>query len=128
LRPGPLTVVADGERAEHVATQIAIGNIPHYGGGIPVCPDADPTDGLFDITLVGRASRLDMIKMLPGLRTGNHVHNPIVQTSRAREVRLGEANGWVAYADGERIGPLPVEVSCVPGALTVVGSVVGSTT
>jgi diacylglycerol kinase (ATP) len=122
LRPGPLTVVADGERAEHDATQIAVGNIPHYGGGIPVCPAADPTDGLFDITLVGRASRLDMIKMLPGLRTGNHVHNPIVHTSRAREVRLGEANGWVAYADGERIGPLPVEVSCVPGALTVVGS------
>ncbi len=121
LRPGPLVVVEDGERAEHDATQIAVGNIPHYGGGIPICPDADPTDGLFDVTLVGRASRFDLIKMLPGLRTGNHVHNPIVTTSRAREVRLGEANGWVAYADGERIGPLPVEVSCVPGALTVVG-------
>ena len=122
LRPGPLTVVQDGTRVEHEATQIAIGNIPHYGGGIPICPDADPTDGQFDITLVGRASRLDLIKMLPGLRTGNHVHNPIVSCSRAREVRLGEANGWVAYADGERIGPLPVEVSCVPDALTVVGS------
>jgi diacylglycerol kinase (ATP) len=122
LRPGPLTVVQDGTRAEHEATQIAVGNIPHYGGGIPICPAADPTDGQFDITLVGRASRLDMVKMLPGLRTGNHVHNPIVSCSRARQVRLGEANGWVAYADGERIGPLPVEVSCVPDALTVVGS------
>ena len=122
LRTGPLTVVEDGEQAEHQATQIAIGNIPHYGGGIPICPDADPTDGLFDITLVGRAGRFDLIKMLPGLRTGNHVHNPLVSCSRAREVSLGGENGWVAYADGERIGPLPVEVSCVPGALTVYGS------
>ncbi|HEY0448108.1 diacylglycerol/lipid kinase family protein [Actinophytocola sp.] len=125
LRPGPLTVVEDGGRAELEATQIAVGNIPFYGGGIPICPDADPTDGLLDITLVGRASRFDLVKMLPGLRTGNHVHNPLVTTSRAREVRLGGAgggaNGWVAYADGERIGPLPVEVSCVPAALTVVG-------
>jgi diacylglycerol kinase (ATP) len=119
LRSGRLTVVEDGGRAELEATQIAIGNIPYYGGGIPICPDADPTDGLFDITLVARASRRDLIKMLPGLRTGNHVHHPLVTCSRAREVRLGEANGWVAYADGERIGPLPVEVSCVPGALTV---------
>jgi diacylglycerol kinase (ATP) len=121
LRPGRLCIVEDGTRTELDATQIAVGNIPHYGGGIPICPDADPTDGLFDVTLVGRASRFDLIKMLPGLRTGNHVHHPIVTTSRAREVRLGEANGWIAYADGERIGPLPVEVSCVPEALTVVG-------
>jgi diacylglycerol kinase (ATP) len=122
LRPGRLTVEQDGERTELDATQVAVGNIPHYGGGIPICPAADPTDGVFDVTLVGRAGRLDLIKMLPGLRTGNHVHHPIVTTSRARQVRLGEANGWIAYADGERIGPLPVEVSCVPGALLVVGS------
>jgi diacylglycerol kinase (ATP) len=122
LRRGRLSVTQDGEHTELEATQIAIGNIPHYGGGIPVCPDADPTDGLFDITLVRGAKRRDLVKMLPGLRTGNHVHHPLVTTSRAREVRIGEDNGWVAYADGERIGPLPVEVSLVPGALTVVGS------
>ena len=121
LRPGMLTVTEDGGTTELAATQVAVGNIPFYGGGIPVCPDADPTDGLFDVTLVRRASRFDLVKMLPGLRTGKHVHHPMVTTSRTREIRLGEANGWVAYADGERIGPLPVEVTCVPNALRVVG-------
>lgn len=124
LRPGRLTVVQDGTRTELDATQIAVGNIPHYGGGIPICPAADPTDGVFDVTLVGRASRSDLVRMLPGLRTGRHVDHPAVTTSRATTVRLGEANGWVAYADGERIGPLPVEVTCVPGALKVFGRVV----
>lgn len=124
LRPGRLSVVEDGARTELMATQVAVGNIPHYGGGIPICPAADPTDGLFDVTLVGRAGRFDLVRMLPGLRTGRHVEHPAVTTSRAREVRLGEANGWVAYADGERIGPLPVQVSCVPGALKVFGRVV----
>lgn len=121
LRAQPLVVDVDGERTELDATQIAVGNIPFYGGGIPICPDADPADGLFDVTLVRKASRFDLVKMLPGLRTGNHVHHPMVTTSRATKVRLGEANGWVAYADGERIGPLPVEVTCVPNALKVVG-------
>lgn len=121
LKPGRLTIEADGDRTELDATQIAVGNIPYYGGGIPVCPTADPTDGLFDVTLLRRASRLDLLKLLPGLRTGNHVHHPIVTTSRTKKIRLGEANGWVAYADGERIGPLPVEVMCVPNALKVVG-------
>jgi diacylglycerol kinase (ATP) len=124
LRAARLSLVEDGKRAEHEATQVAVGNTRHYGGGIPICPAADPTDGVFDVTLVGRASRLDLVRMLPGLRSGRHVDHPIVTTSRAREVRLGEANGWVAYADGERIGPLPVQVSCVPGALNIVGRVV----
>ncbi|MBB4905685.1 diacylglycerol/lipid kinase family protein [Actinophytocola algeriensis] len=121
LRAGRLTVEADGDRTELDATQIAIGNIPFYGGGIPICPDADPADGLFDVTLVRAASRFDLVKMLPGLRTGKHVHHPMVTTSRTTKIRIGEANGWVAYADGERIGPLPVEVTCVPNALKVVG-------
>jgi diacylglycerol kinase (ATP) len=121
LRPGRLTVEDDSGRVELDATQIAVGNIPYYGGGIPVCPAADPTDGLFDVTLLRRARRLDLVKMLPGLRTGNHVHHPLVTTSRTRKIRLGEANGWVAYADGERVGPLPIEVTCVPNALKVVG-------
>jgi len=29
------------------------------------------------------------------------------------------APGIVAYADGERFGPLPLTVECAPGALTV---------
>lgn len=121
LRHGRLTVEDDSGRSELDATQIAVGNIPYYGGGIPVCPSADPADGLFDVTLLRQASRFDLVKMLPGLRTGNHVHHSLVSTSRTKKIRLGEANGWVAYADGERIGPLPVEVTCVPNALKVVG-------
>jgi diacylglycerol kinase (ATP) len=121
LKPGRLTVEDDIGHSELDATQIAVGNIPYYGGGIPVCPAADPADGLFDVTLLRRASRFDLVKLLPGLRTGNHVTSPLVTTSRTKKIRLGEANGWVAYADGERVGPLPVEVTCVPNALKVVG-------
>jgi diacylglycerol kinase (ATP) len=121
LKPGRLTVEDDSGRTELDATQIAVGNIPYYGGGIPVCPAADPVDGVFDVTLLRRASRFDLVKMLPGLRTGNHVHHPLVTTSRTTKIRIGEANGWVAYADGERVGPLPVEVTCVPNALKVLG-------
>ena len=77
LKPGRL----DHRRRQrsHIeldATQIAVGNIPYYGGGIPVCPAADPADGLFDVTLLRRASRFDLVRMLPGLRTGNHVAPP----------------------------------------------------
>ncbi|MGW5054079.1 diacylglycerol/lipid kinase family protein [Actinokineospora sp. NPDC004072] len=121
LRPRELVADTDGGRVEADAVLVAVGNTRYYGGGIPVCPDADPADGLLDVTVVGRASRRDLLRILPRLRTGRHVDHPAVRTLRARRISLGGDNGWVAYADGERIRPLPVTVECVPGALTVIG-------
>jgi diacylglycerol kinase (ATP) len=56
--------------------------------------------------------------MLPGMRTGNHLSHPMVQTLRAREIRV-DGNTWPAYADGEPQGTVPVTATCVPDALTV---------
>jgi diacylglycerol kinase (ATP) len=121
LRASELVVETDTETIRLDATMVSVGNTSHYGGGIPICPDADPCDGLFDVTVVGKVSRLHLLRILPTLRTGRHTEHPAISTFRARSVRLGESNGWIAYADGERIQPLPVELTCVPGALTVVG-------
>lgn len=121
LRPRPLLLETEAGPVELEATMVAVGNTHCYGGGIPVCPAADPADGLFDVTAVGRVSRVDLLRMLPTLRGGGHVGHPAVRTLRARRVALGPDNGWIAYADGERMGPLPVSVECVPGALRVVG-------
>jgi diacylglycerol kinase (ATP) len=122
LRASPLVVrTGSGEVLELDATMVSVGNTRFYGGGIPICPDADPTDGLFDVTVVGKVSRRHLLRILPTLRSGAHVDHPAVTTLRASSVHLGEANGWLAYADGERISPLPVDLTCVPGALTVVG-------
>lgn len=121
LRPYPLRVRTATEEFELEATQVAVGNTAWYGGGIPICPDADPHDELFDITVVGRATRRDLLAVFPRLRTGRHVAHPAVHTLRAAEVSLGGANGWTAYADGERLAPLPLRAQVVPGALRVLG-------
>ena len=121
LRPRELVLDTDSGRVETEAVLVAVGNTAYYGGGIPVCPGADPADGLFDVTVLGRASRVDLLRILPTLRTGKHVDHPAVRTFRAAKAVVGGDNGWVAYADGERLRPLPVAVECVPGALSVVG-------
>jgi diacylglycerol kinase (ATP) len=51
---------------------------------------------------------------------GTHVDHPLVQTFRARTVELA-CEDIVAYADGERICPLPIAITCMPGALRLVG-------
>ena len=49
---------------------------------------------------------------------GTHVGHPAVRMLRGRSVRI-ESPGITAYADGEPLGPLPVDVSIAPSALTV---------
>lgn len=120
LRSSRLVVRTESETLELPANSVAIGNTPYYGGGIPVCPDADPADGWFDVTVVGEARRRDLVWILPSLRTGNHVDHPAVTTLRAKSITLSGDGGWVAYADGERVRELPLDVRCVPGALSVI--------
>jgi YegS/Rv2252/BmrU family lipid kinase len=120
LKPVELTMVLDGEAQTLPVTMVAVGNTPWYGGGMKVCPGADPADGLFDVTVVGATSRLELMRTKPRLTAGTHVEHPMVSVHRAARVELSSP-GVTTYADGEPVAPLPAVAECVPGALTVVG-------
>lgn len=119
LKAKPLVVETDDTTLRLDATMVSVGNSRFYGGGIPICPDAELDDGLFDVTVVGATHRRDLLRILPRLRTGRHVEHSSVTTLRARSVRLSGLNHWVAYADGERQARLPLTIRCEPAALTV---------
>ncbi len=119
LRLLPFRLSFDGgEERDIDLTLAAFGNTRSYGGGMLVCPDADPSDGLLDVTMVASASRTRLIRLFPRLFTGKHVHLDEVQTARAQTITV-DSPGITAYADGEYVCTLPVEVSAVPGALKV---------
>jgi diacylglycerol kinase (ATP) len=115
-----LRLYTDTFAVELTATMVAVGNTRCYGGGIPICPDAELGDGLLDVTVVGACRRSDLLRMLPRLRTGRHVDHPAVRTMRGRCVRMVGDSDWHAYADGEPQRSLPLSITCVPGVLTVV--------
>ncbi|MEN3225778.1 diacylglycerol kinase [Mycolicibacterium porcinum] len=97
-------------------TLAAFGNTRSYGGGMLICPGADHSDGLLDVTMITSASRTRLIRLFPTVFKGTHVDLDEVTTKRARSVHV-ECPGINAYADGDFALPLPVTVSAVPGAL-----------
>ena len=121
LRPRELTLVLDGESQTLPITMVAVGNTPWYGGGLRICPGADPSDGLFDVTVVGASTRLELMRTKPRLTEGTHVDHPSVSVFRASRVELSSP-GVTTYADGEPVAPLPAVAECVPGALAVIGT------
>lgn len=123
FRPIPYKITLDdGETREIEATLVAVGNSSSYGGGMRICADADLTDGLFDVTVVGDCSRATLIKVFPRVYQGTHLGHPVVSTYRVASITLA-ADGITGYADGERLGPLPLTAECVRGAVRVLAPV-----
>jgi diacylglycerol kinase (ATP) len=120
-RPGHFTLDIDGMRSEVDAMLVAIGNAPSYGGGMKVCPHAKLDDGLLDVVVVGPLTRRRFLRLFPQVFKGTHVTDSSVTVYRGREVRLDGPPTATAYADGERMGTLPLTSTVEPGALRVIG-------
>ena len=119
FRPMPFRLTLDDERViELEAMLVAVGNTTSYGAGMRVCPAALPDDGLLDVTVLGAVGRGAFLRAFPQVYRGTHAGHPAVTMLRAREIRL-EAPGAIAYADGERVGPVPLTCRIEPGALHV---------
>lgn len=119
LRPLPFRLVLDG--TEEIVADLTLadfGNTRSYGGGLLICPNADHSDGLLDITMAQSDSRTKLLRLFPTIFKGAHVELDEVSTTRAKTVHV-ECPGINVYADGDFACPLPAEISAVPAALQV---------
>ena len=118
LKPIDYRLTLDGVESEVPAMLVSVGNNTSLGGGMLVTPNALLDDGLLDVLVLEPLSRLAFLQLFPRVFKGTHVTDPRVSIRRVRRVTIDAAD-VAAYADGERVGPLPVEMEVVPGALRV---------
>ncbi len=116
FRPRHYEIVLDDRTISTEAMLIAISNGRSYGGGMLVCPAADINDGYFDVMILHPISKLEFVKVFPRVFKGTHVTHPAVEIVRSKRVSI--SSQAIAYADGERIGQLPIAAECIPGALS----------
>ncbi|NUR06538.1 MAG: diacylglycerol kinase [Nocardioidaceae bacterium] len=118
FEPLPYTLELDGEVVRREAMLVAVGNGPSFGGGLRITHGAEVDDGLLDVVVIRPMSKMRLVRTYPKLYTGAHTRVPQYEHHRVREVTVA-APGIVAYADGERVGSLPLTIEAVPDALTV---------
>lgn len=119
--PARFTVTLDDDDPMELdAWLVAVGNAHRYGGGMKIAPDASVTDGILDLTVIGPISKGKFITTFPRVFKGTHVLDPDVSTFTAKKITVGADREFLAWADGEMIGPLPAEISVDPGGLTVI--------
>jgi diacylglycerol kinase (ATP) len=115
FKPRHYEITLDDRIISTEAMLIAVANGRSYGGGMLVCPNASISDGYFDVMVLHPVTKLEFVKVFPRVFAGTHVTHPAVEILRSKTVRI--ESKAVAYADGERIGQLPVSAECISNAV-----------
>jgi diacylglycerol kinase (ATP) len=112
----------DNNQREIFGMMITASNMPSYGGGMRITPDADPEDGLFDICIIKRMSKLHFIKVFPKVYEGKHIEDSNVEIFRTSYLKLDSEYRFSVFADGEYICKLPASFKMVPKKLNFIVS------
>lgn len=117
--PQVMTFTLDGRTYERRCLVLAVGTGRYYGGGMMMCPGADPTDGLFDVCVGGDVGKLQTIRLLTMVFSGRHIGHPKVSVFRAKRIIVQSPARLAIHADGEPVGHVPADFSLSTGRLLV---------
>ena len=111
------TLKVDGELITQQAMLVCVANGTSYGGGMKIVPHANHDDGLLDVMVVDRVNPLRLLLVFPRVFFGTHIKHPKVHFHSGKQIEIsGETH---AYADGERISSLPINISISERSLQV---------
>jgi diacylglycerol kinase (ATP) len=112
-------VEIDGARRSGRMLEVIAAIGGQLAGGMRLAPEADPADGLFDVVLIGDATKLDFVRTLPRIYRGTYLPHPRAEVVRGRRVGVETATRLPIAIDGEQPGTTPAAFEIVPGALRV---------
>lgn len=98
---------------------VAVANGKYFGGGLKIAPQADPSDGYFNICLIREVSQMEVVKVLPSVFNGNHINHPAVNFYKGKRVKIESAEEVLVQADGELKGTLPVTFEIQEKAISI---------
>ena len=109
--------VDGGEEQPLEVTTLAVANARYFGGGMKVAPQADPSDGLFDVTVWSGYRLKDFALKARSLYDGTHTRWSGTRTFRCRRLEATSAEEVLLDVDGEQPGRLPATFDILPGAI-----------
>jgi diacylglycerol kinase (ATP) len=114
-----VTVTVDEERRTARMHDVVVANGPYFGGGMKICPKADPSDGVLDVLLIGDLTKRDLLVTLPKTFRGKHLPHPKAELLRGTTVTVDAPEPLPIQLDGEQPGTTHARFELVPHAVRV---------
>ena len=119
MSPTSYKLKLDSENLEVQAAAVIVANSAYFGGGMKICPDADTSDGLLDVCIIGDVGKFDLLRSFLKVRTGDHIDHPKVSIYRTSEIEI--TGTGIIRGDGEQLGELPAKIVVQRGAINIAG-------
>jgi YegS/Rv2252/BmrU family lipid kinase len=112
-----IRVSLDDELRAGKMIDVVVANGRYLGGGMMMCPEAEPDDGQFDVLLIGDVTKRDLLFVLPKTYRGKHLPHPRLELLRGRIITVDADEPLPIELDGEQPGTTPARFEVVPHAL-----------
>jgi YegS/Rv2252/BmrU family lipid kinase len=109
-------VVGDQAR-EGRMFDVVVANGRFFGGGMKICPDAEPDDGAFDVLSIGDVTKRDLVATMPRIYRGTHLPHPKGELLRGPVASVESDEPLPLELDGEQPGTTPARFEVLPAAL-----------
>lgn len=114
LRTHPLRLTFDGRSESVDACFAVVSNSRYTGTTFLIAPKAKVDDGLLDLVVLKKISRLRVIRIFRTIFSGAHIREPEVCYHQARRITIDTEKPRVLNVDGEVLGRTPIEIECLP--------------
>jgi diacylglycerol kinase (ATP) len=114
---GEMRVSVDDEARSGRMIDVQVANGRYVAGGMMLCPEAEPDDGVFDVLVLGDVTKRDLLFVLPKTYRGKHLPHPRLELLRGRVVSVEAEEPLPIELDGEQPGTTPARFEIVPRAL-----------
>lgn len=118
-RAQELRVTVDGTVRSSPMHDVVVAIGRYFGGGMMICPEAQPDDGRFDVLLIGDLTKRDLILTLPKTYRGSHLPHPKAEVLRGEIITIEADADIPIQLDGEQAGTTPARFRILPAALRV---------
>lgn len=115
----PCRVEIPGEETvEEDMTLACVCNGSWYGGSFHPVPEADSGDGILDVLLVKKVSRLTVARIIAAYQKGNYADYPkLISHHRVASIRILTPEPEPVNLDGELVHSRDTTITVKPGAL-----------
>lgn len=104
FRAPVLRIETEGGTIEQACLLVSVMNGRRIGGGFLTAPSGQPDDGLLDLCITRKVSRMRVFTLIPAFMRGTQARSAAVTTGRSRRVVVTAVEGGIpAHADGETL-------------------------